>query len=285
MQLFNRSLHRLRREKSAPDFASVDFLFREASLRLADRLQDIQRDFLLALDLGGHTGLLDSAIRATGKVGELIQTDLAYGMVRQAPSPLKAVVDEEVLPFAEASLDAAFSVLSLQWVNDLPGCLIQLRQALKPDGLLLAVVPGPHSLQELRQSLLAVATVTGKAAPRISPFVEVRDAGALLQRAGFALPVIDSEYVTLTYQDPFTFLKEVRKMGEANALYEQHKGMSTLSFWQEVMAHYQRHHSDERGRIKVTVELVFMTAWAPHPSQQKPMPRGSGKVSLIKALE
>lgn len=279
MILFNRPLHRLRREKAAAGFAQVDFLLRETADRLADRLEDIQRHFPLALDAGCHTGAL-----ASPKIGTLIQADYSQAMVRQAPSPLKLVMDEEFLPFAPESLDAVCSNLSLHWVNDLPGCLVQLRRALKADGLFLAVVPGPRTLQELRESLLAVSTGIGKIAPRISPFVEVRDAGALLQRAGFALPVIDSETITLTYREPLTLLQELRRMGEANALMQQHRGLTGKNFWPQVMQHYQQHYGDPQGRLKVTVELVFMTAWAPHASQQQPAKRGSGKTSLASAL-
>jgi SAM-dependent methyltransferase len=280
MHLFNRSLHRHRRNKAAAGFRTVDFVVREAADRLADRLGDMQRDFPLALELGCHLGQLAEALAPINKIGNLIQADSALPMVSQAPSPRKLVCDEEFLPIAPHSLDAALSVLSLHWVNDLVGSLIQLRHALKPDGLLLAVVPGPRTLQELRQSFLAVAVATGKAAPRLSPFVEVRDAGAVLQRAGFALPVIESEILTFHYADPFTFLRELRQMGEANALIAQHKGLTTARFWQQIMAYYQEHFCDSRGRIAVTVELVFMTAWTPHASQQQPSPRGSGTVSL-----
>ncbi len=283
MQLFNRRLHELRRKAAAEEIAQADFILRESAARLADRLQDIQREFPLALDLGCHHGLLAEEIKATGKIGTLIQADLSISMVVRANFP-KLVMDEEMISFAGQSLDAVLSNLSLQWVNDLPGTLVQLRRALKPDGLLLAVVPGPRTLQELRQSLLAVSANLGKAAPRISPFVEVRDAGALLQRAGFALPVIDSEIITLTYSDPLALLRELQSLGETNALIEQHKGMTGKSFWPQVFEHYQRHYTDERGRVKATLELVFMTAWAPHDSQQQPAKRGSGTVKLADAL-
>lgn len=283
MQLFNRALHRQRRDRAASQITEVDFLLRESGDRLADRLHDMQRQFPLMLELGCHHGILAETLLQTGKVESLLQADFSEGMIAARHSPVTALVlDEEYIPFAPASLDAVISNLSLHWVNDLVGTLIQLRHALRPDGLFLAVVPGPRTLQELRESFMAVALATGRAAPRISPFVEVRDAGALLQRAGFALPVVDSETITLTYETPMKMLQELRMMGEANCLREQHQGLTTAHFWAQVLAHYQQHYSDERGRVKATVELVFMTAWVPHESQQQPAKRGSGQVSLAK---
>lgn len=283
-QLFNRTLHRQRREKAARGFHCVDFLIRDVTERVAERLPDIDRRFPVVAELGCHTGIAAEILQATGQIDHLIQTDYAAAMVAQAPSALRIVSDEELLPFADHSLDAIISLLSLHWVNDLPGCLIQCQKALKPDGLLLAVVPGPRTLQELRESILAVSAHTGKLAPRISPFVEVRDAGALLQRANFALPVVDSETVTIHYRDPFTLLSELRAMGEANALREQHTGLTSPHFWPQVMQHYAHHYALPDGRLPVTVELIFMTAWSPHHSQQQPARRGSGKVSLRTAL-
>lgn len=278
MQLFDRSLHRRRRDKAAAGFAQVDFLVREAAARLADRLLDIDRQFPLAAELGCHGGQLAEAIAGSGKVGTLMQADLSEAMVRQAEG-LRLVADEEQLPFAEDSLGAIFSVLSLQWVNDLPGCLIQCRKALKPDGLLLAALPGPRTLQELRESILAVSVDRGLA-PRISPFVEVRDAGGLLQRAGFALPVVDNEIVTVNYKDRFKLLHELQKMGEGNALIQRHKGLTGKEFWPQVMEYYQAHYALADGRLPATAELVFLTGWKPYASQQQPARRGSGQVSL-----
>jgi hypothetical protein len=146
-------------------------------------------------------------------------------------------------------------------------------------------MPGPRTLQELRESLMAVAIAEGKIAPRIAPFVEVRDAGALLQRAGFALPVIDSETVTLTYENPLALLRELQQAGETNMLSQQHQGLTGKAFWPKVCEHYQQHYSDARGRIRATVELVFLTAWAPDATtQQQPAKRGSGKVNLTEVF-
>lgn len=279
MQLFNRPLHRLRRNRVASQFHQVDFLLHEVSARLADRLLDIQKEFPLSAEIGCHTGILAKHL-ANDKVKTLIQTDISEEMLRQTVPSLAVVADEEFLPFRDNSLDAIFSVFSLHWVNDLPGCLIQCQRALKPDGLLLAAVPGPKTLQELRESILAVSTLHGKLSPRISPFVEVRDAGGLLQRAGYALPVVDNETLTVNYSDPLKMLQELKAMGETNALLQQHKGLTGKHFWPEVLDYYQSHYALPDGRFPVTVEVIFITGWKPHASQQQPAKRGSGKVML-----
>ena len=274
MTLFNRKLHQLRREKAAADFSRVDFLKQEVSERLADRLLDIDRSFPLVLELGCHQGQLSEALPA-GKLGRLIQADFTHAFAKDIQ------LDEEFIPFAQHSLDAVLSSFNLHWVNDLPGTLIQCGRALKPDGLFLAAMPGPRSLQELRQAMMQVAEETGKAFPRIAPFVEVRDAGSLLQRAGFALPVIDTEFIHLTYRDFSTLLREIKQMGEGNALTEQFKGLTTAHYWQQVEQAYP---INEQGLYEVTVEIVFITAWTPHESQQQPARRGSGEISLKEVL-
>jgi SAM-dependent methyltransferase len=272
--LFNRPLHRKRRDRTAVDFSQVDFIKREICHRLADRLFDIDRSFERAVDLGCHLGELREAIPPT-KIQHLIPTDFSAQMAGQI------ICDEEALPFREQSLDAILSVGGLHWVNDLPGTLIQARRALKPDGLLLAAMPGPRSLQELREAALAAGTKRGKLAPHIAPFVETRDAGALLQRAGFALPVIDSETLNLTYREFSTLLKELQQMGESNALNEQHKGLTSPSYWRDVEVNYPR---DAAGLFPVTLEVIFLTAWSPHESQQQPARRGSGQISMKDVL-
>ncbi len=264
MTLFNRSLYRLRQARHLPHFAKVNFLHAEIAERLADRLLDMDRHFALAADLHAPTSQLRNTV-----LPSKISTWIELG---------KAVItDEEALPFADQTLDAIISNFNLHFVNDVVGTLIQANRALKPDGLFLAAMPGPRTLFELRQAMQRVAAQSGKAYARIAPFAEVRDAGALLQRAGFALPVVDSELIHLTYRDFSTLLREIQQMGQSNVLSEQFKGLTTANYWREVEAAYVK---DEDGLYAVTVEAVFLTAWSPHESQQKPLPRGSGKVSL-----
>jgi SAM-dependent methyltransferase len=279
--LFDRRRVRLHRDRAAARLNDYDFLFREASARLADRLEDITRRFPLALELGAR-GLLAPFVKP--HIGTLIQAELSFAQLRRA-SGLRVACDEEWLPFAPNSLDAALSALSLQWVNDLPGALIQIRHALKPDGLFLAVLPGANTLIELRQSILDAATQHDlPAAPMLSPQAEVRDAGALLQRAGFALPVADTETITVSYEHPFKLFADLRGMGEQNALMAQHKGFTPRRLFTAIAECYQSRFADHEGRIPATFELVFLTGWKPHASQQQPAKRGSGQVSLKDVL-
>ena len=208
--LFDRRILRMRRDRVAPALSGIDFLLREAAARLVERLGDVRRAFPRALELGCHTGQLATALRGTAQIGQLIQADLSERMVRQAHGA-RVVADEEALPFGPACLDLVVSCFSLHWVNDLPGTLAQVRHALKPDGLFLAIMPGGTTLFELREALLrAELEVGGGAGPRVSPFVDVRDAGLLLQRAGLALPVVDVDTVTVTYDHPLKLIAELR---------------------------------------------------------------------------
>jgi NADH dehydrogenase [ubiquinone] 1 alpha subcomplex assembly factor 5 len=281
--VFDRHLVRARRTRAAPGLAHADFLLREVAQRLAERLDDIRRTFPLALDLGCHTGQMAEAVRGRGGIERLIQSDLAAAMVARAPG-LRAVADEEALPFGEGRFDLALSCCSLHWVNDLPGTLAQIRYALKSDGLLLAALPGGSTLPELREALLhAELETTGGAAPRVSPFVDVRDAGGLLQRAGFALPVVDVETVTVTYAHLLDLLGDLRAMGEASALVEGKRPLrrDTLA---RAAAIYGERFGDRRGRLPATFQFLMLTAWKPHPSQPQAKRRGSGEVDLARAL-
>ena len=189
--------------------------------------------------------------------------------------------DEEYLPYLPGSLDLVLSNLSLHWVNDLPGCLAQIKHCLKPDGLFLSALFGGETLHELRTCLMeAEMTVRGGASPRISPFVEVRDAGSLLQRAGFALPVVDIDRITVTYENAFKLLAELKGMGEANILRKRSRSLTTARIMMECAKLYQEKFADARGRITVTFDIVYLMGWSPHESQQKPLKPGQGKVSM-----
>jgi NADH dehydrogenase [ubiquinone] 1 alpha subcomplex assembly factor 5 len=282
--IFNRrrlASHRAR--ASAQPQEAADFLLREMAERLADRLSDIRREFPVALDLGAHHGVLADLVQERGGIKTLVQCDLSADMVSRAPG-LRVVADEEFLPFGENSFDLIMSVGALHWVNDLPGALIQIQRALKPDGLFLAVLPGGETLKELRESLeQAEMKITGGISPRISPFIDVQAAGSLLQRAGFALPVVDSDSVTVSYPDPLKLMQDLRNMGETNALAAGAKGFTRRDVLFSAMEYYEQHHAHE-GRLPATFELITLTGWKPHASQQQPARRGSGKVGLKDAL-
>jgi SAM-dependent methyltransferase len=281
--LFDRRVLRWPRARVAPALSGVDFLLREAAVRLVERLGDVRRAFPLALELGCHTGQLAAALRGTAQIGQLIQADLSDRMVRQAEGA-RVVADEEALPFGPACLDLVVSCFSLHWVNDLPGMLAQARHALKPDGLFLAIMPGGTTLFELREALMrAELEIAGGAGPRISPFVDVRDAGMLLQRAGLALPVVDVDTVTVTYDHPLRLIEELRAMGEANALVQRGRALDRTTLGR-ACAIYRERFGDRAQRIPATFQLLTLSAWAPDPGQPQPIRRGSGRIDLAEAL-
>lgn len=282
---FDRRLLRLRRDRAADGMAAHGFLFREVAARLTERLDDIKRRFPVALDLGCHTGDVARALVSRSEVGTLVQSDLSSAMAQQAggPSGLALAADEEALPFASASFDLVLSSLSLHWVNDLPGALFQIRQILKPDGLFLAAMLGGGTLAELRTSFVeAELAEQGGAGSHVAPFADVRDAGNLLQRAGFALPVADAETITVTYPDVFALMRDLRGMGETNAG-SMHTPLhrDSLNRAAEI---YRSNYADNDGRIRASFEIIYLTAWAPHESQPKALKPGTAVSRLAEAL-
>ena len=287
MNVFNRAAVRHHRDRAATNLSAHDFLFAESAERLADRLDDVTRSFPLALDLGCHGGELARALGGRGGIETLIQSDLSPALAALAhyKGGLALASDEEVLPFAEMSLDLILSNLSLHWVNDLPGMLVQVRQALKPDGLFLAAALGGNTLHELRTSLFEAETeVEGGISPRFSPLIDVRDLGNLMTRAGFALPVVDAETVTVSYSHPLKLLLDLRGMGETNANRDRRRTFTRRTTLIRACEIYLETHADTAGRIPATFEIITMTAWAPDPSQQKPLKPGSAQSQLADAL-
>jgi NADH dehydrogenase [ubiquinone] 1 alpha subcomplex assembly factor 5 len=283
--VFDRRAVRLHRDRAAPGFEGSDFLRREIGERLLDRLDDVRRKFPMALDLGAANGTLRSLLAGRGGIETLFESDLSARLISQTDGPA-LVADEEALPFADESFDLILSCLSLHWVNDLPGALIQIRQALKPDGLFLGAMLGGRTVQELRQSLAeAEADIEGGLSPRTSPMAEVRDAGNLLLRAGFALPVADADVITVSYADPLNLMTDLRAMGENNAAAGRRKSFSRRATLAAAAERYRDTFADADGRIPATFEVVFLTAWAPHPSQPQPLKPGSANQSLADFLE
>ncbi len=277
------ALHRQRERRAATAMADA-FLLDEIDTRLLDRLDDIKRRFPRVLDLGARHGPLARALRARDPAVEVVAAEPAPGLARHAPPP-RVVSALELLPFADHAFDAVLSAGSLHLVNDLPGALVQLRRALKPDGLLLVAFAGGDTLVELRRAFtMAEAERTGGASPRVSPFVDVRDLGGLLQRAGFALPVVDVDRLTLTYAHPLALMQDLRRAGEANVLTERARRPLRRDVLSAMAERYLADDVDARGRIRVTVDVLFATAWAPHASQPQPARRGSGTVNLARAM-
>jgi len=282
--VFDRRAVRHHRDRAAAALSEHDFLLREVGERLADRLDDVKRSFDRALDLGCHGGQLGRLLDGRGAIGWLVHADLSPQMAAQT-SGAAAACDEEALPFAPESFDLVLSLLSLHWVNDLPGALVQLRQALKPDGLFLAAMLGGETLKELRSSLAeAEMAVDGSLSPRVSPFADVRDAGDLMQRAGFTLPVIDTETITVSYADPFRLMADLRGMGETNAVLERRKRGLRRATLMDAVNRYRTQFGDAEGRVPATFQIVYLTGWAPHHAQPKPLRPGSATARLADAL-
>ena len=281
-QPFDRRAARRHRERHRAGFAQHGFLFREVAERLAGRLDDLNRRFPTALVLGARDGFLGEALRGRGGIERLIQAELSPLLATHLPRPALAA-DEEALPFGPASLDLVVSCLGLHGVNDLPGALAQIRYALKPDGLFLAALFGGETLGELRQAWLAAEAATrGGASPRVAPFVDIRDAGALLQRAGFALPVADADRIAVDWADPLALLRELAGMGEANALSDRVRHLTAPGTLAALVEAYPRRAD---GRIEASFEIVYLAGWAPAAGQQQPLRPGSAAARLADALE
>ena len=267
------------RRRRARALGPVTFLLDRVASDLAERLDAVLREFRLAVDLGTPADALRRALADKTSIGTLIAVDAL------SAEGLAVVADEEALPFRDASLDLVVSALALQFVNDLPGTLIQIRRALKPDGLFLAALLGGETLTELRQAFAAAeAEIEGGASPHVAPFADVREMGALLQRAGFALPVTDVDRLTVRYASPFALMDDLRRMGATNALVERRRmplRRATLARMAEI---YAARFADPDGRIRATFEIVWLSGWAPHESQQKPLRPGSAQTRLADAL-
>ena len=285
--LFDRALHRARLDRAAPDFAAADFLKVRAAEDVVMRLETILRRFPVAVDLGARNGhffkaLADSDARAN--IDTLIEADLSGRMLARRDT-LRVVADEERLPFGDATLDLVTSTLSLHWTNDLVGALIQIRRALRPDGLFVGAIFGGATLTELRQSLLAAeAELSDGASMRVSPFADAIDAAGLLQRAGFALPVADVDRVKVRYAHPLSLLHDLRRMGETSVLLDRSRKPLTKKVLFRAMELYAERFAEADGKVPATFEIVSVTGWAPHDSQQKPLRPGSAKMRLADAL-
>ena len=281
---FDRRLLRRRRDRAAANLGGFDFLLAEVAERIADRLADVRRTFPLAADLGCHTGQIGRVLAGRGGIETLVHCDLAQGMAGRAGRPA-VVADEEAVPFAEGSLDAVLSCLSLHWVNDLPGTLIQIRRALKPDGLFLAAMLGAGTLTELHRAFGdAELAEEGGISPRVSPFADVRDLGNLLGRAGFALPVADTESIAVSYGDPLRLMADLRGMGASNVLKERRRTPLRRATLNAALDSYRRLFAGDDGRLPATFEVVFLTAWAPHVDQPQPLRPGTATARLADAL-
>jgi SAM-dependent methyltransferase len=280
-QIFDRSLLRVRQQRAC-SLGPETFLLDRVADDLGERLSAVLRRFEIAVDLGTPTDGVRRALAASGKVTTIVAAEFRTGSDR---SFLRVGADEETLPFADGSLDLVTSALTLQFVNDLPGTLIQIRRALKPDGLLLAALVGGESLAELREAIgAAESEIEGGISPRVAPFADVRELGTLLQRAGFALPVIDNERLVVRYDSVFALMRDLRRMGATNVLHERRRKPLKRATLRRMTEIYAERFSDADGRLRASFEIVWLSGWAPHESQQKALKPGSAAQRLADAL-
>ena len=286
--IFDRQLLLRHRQRVAGADSIPDFLLERAAEDLSDRLAITNREFKNGINLCAATGHVERFLAPLPNVNLIGSTENSESLARFAKSNVMQdvqVVDEEFLPFAPESYDLITSALTLQYVNDLPGALTQIRRALKPDGLFMGAMIGGSSLTELRQATLqAEEEMTGGASPRVAPMADVRDLGALLQRAGFALPVADSDVITVTYATALDLMRELKAMGASNVLLERRRVPMTRALLTRIAEIYHERFANEDGRITATFEILTMTGWAPHESQQKPLRPGSARTRLADAL-
>ena len=284
--IFDRALIR-RRRRRAEALGAATFLLDRVAEDLAERLAAVRRSFELAVDLGTPGEAVRTRLAGLGAIGTIVAADAlaARGRTRERTNVKFVAADEETLPFRNGSLDLVVSALALQFANDLPGTLIQIRRALRPDGLLLAALAGGETLTELRQSFAeAESELEGGVSPHVAPFADVRGLGDLLQRAGFALPVTDSDRYTLRYATPFALMHELRRMGAGNALVARRRTQLRRATLLRMAEIYRRRFADADGRVRATFEIVWLSGWAPHESQQQPLKPGSAQARLAEAL-
>jgi len=279
-RIFDRSLLRARRVRAAA-LGPATFLLERAADDLVLRLSAVLRRFDLGVDLGTPGDTVRT--RLADRVGTIVTVDPLRA--HPATDGLRIVADEEALPFRDGSLDLVVSALTLQFVNDLPGTLIQIRRALRPDGLLLAALIGGDSLSELRTAFAAAESeIEAGVSPRVAPFADLRELGALLQRAGFALPVTDVDRVTVRYGSPLGLMRDLRRMGATNTLIERRRTPLRRATLQRMMQIYGERFSDADGRVRATFDIVWLLGWAPHQSQQQPLTPGSARTRMADAL-
>ncbi len=266
--IFDKALLEARRQRAIKQGAET-FLLDRVAADIGERLSAVLRNFERAVDIGTPADAVRRALVASGKV-----------------TAVEAVpFRDEIMSAPEGTLDLAVSALALHFVNDLPGALVQIRRSLKPDGLFLAALIGGDTLTELRQSFAAAESeIEGGISPRVAPFADIRDIGALLQRAGFALPVVDSERVTVRYDTVFALMHDLRRMGATNALTERRRRPLKRATLFKMAEIYRDRFADADGRLRATFEVIWLSGWAPHESQQQPLKPGSARTRLADAL-
>ncbi len=288
--IFDRRKVRQNRTQAMEQHAKEPAIFSMVRERTLDRLLDVTRTFHHAFVCGPGSTLTAQTMTQSHRVESVTSSEFidpaAAAQPRSNQPPLSLISDDEWVPFGPDSFDLVLSVLSLHWVNDLPGALIQLRRCLQEDGLFLAVLFGGTTLYELRECLLDAETqLMDGVTPRVSPFVDVRDAGNLLVRAGFALPVADTDTIVQEYENMTSLFGALKTMGELNAIVERSRGLATPRLFALADSLYEQRFGTKDGGIKATFEIVTLTGWAPSDIQQKPLAPGSVRRRLSDALD
>lgn len=268
--VFDRAQIHRQRARCARTFEQHNFLFDWTIKQLSDRLDVVRRKFPVCIQLGSRGPSLPAE---------------PFGIETQIVMDRDLLSEADLLPLTPGSADLVVSALELHTINDLPGALLQIRQSLKPDGLFVAAMMGGETLHELRTSLgEAELELSGGFTPRVAPFADKPQMGNLLQRAGFALPVVDSDIVTVTYESIFHLMNDLRGMGEGNAIAERSKRFTSRRLFLRAGELYAQKFSDPDGRIRASFEIIFLLGWAPHASQQQPLKPGSAKTRLADYL-
>ena len=283
---------RRQRDRASAGFDQVNYLKTAVADRIMDRIDTIRRDLPRVLEVGCHTGELTEMLMDCDKITTVNAFDPSPQMVARTEARFQgrggvdvAVAGFDDVPFDGEMFDAVISAYALHWANDLPGSLIQLRQRLKPDGVLLVALAGGETLNHLRNCLaVAESDIMGGMSPRVLPMGDIRDMGGLIGRAGLTMPVADSDIITVTYPDLLTVLMELRAMGEGNAMTDRLKSMTPRSVFLRAAELYRDQYGTPDGRIAVSFEIITLTGWAPDASQPQPLKPGSAQVRLADAL-
>ena len=289
-QLFDENALRLRRQRAARRYErkldrSPDFLLRRIAEDLGDRLDAVTRNFDHAIDLYGRNGTIAETLAVRKNISGVLRVENSQFHISQDGSEIH-FCDSEQFDLGPSPVDLVVSAFALHWSKDLPGALLQIRRLMQPDGLFLGVLPGPGTLTELRQCLSqAESEISGGISPRVDPFVTVQVAGSLLQHAGFALPVVDTEQITVNYNTMHDLIRDLRAMGATNVLKLREKTRFSRELFDRAAEIYSRKFSGNTGRIPATFEIISLSGWVPHSSQQKPLKPGSAQVSLTDLLK
>ena len=286
--LIDDKAHIRNRDRAAANFDQFDFLKQAVTERIMDRIDTIRRDLPHVLDIGCHNGVLTEALLASPKITSVSAMDPSPEMARltkQRCGVDAVAAPYDAIPFEGQQFDGIFSAFALHWANDLPGVLIQLRQRLKPDGVMVVALAGGETLGGLRAAMAsAESEVSGGMSPRVLPMGDIRDMGGLISRAGLTMPVADSDTITVTYEHLFRLMADLRAMGESNAMNSRVKRMTGKSLLMRAAEIYQQRFGTDDGRISVDFEIITLTGWAPDASQPQPLKPGSAQQSLASAL-